>query len=844
MRTIWSEDLDVISACSILCLMNLAVILLAVIIIQATEYRHSLLKSQSLLFTWLRPRLLFHDVYRSLSIFYWISMILQSLAFILYTGKDQLCLVGISFSYSFLLLSYAYLQLAVINEPDAEKKRRHKKAVYILALVYAFTSTIFAIKLTSSWLVFALAQVALLFFGLLLSYAVNFVKGIMKQKDFRWWYTLFIFSFVAASSIIPLLNFYFLSFKEERLLSLKMNQVEFAARMMQEPVDSLSANPDTLGFSYKAPFYYKTFADKIQRIRYTRDAEDTVEDRFEALYKTIKPSFSAHSRDIDFLIKEKDTSHKDFYWLFNPTTDQIQFHYSMPKNQTYFDSAGISVYSTLKSDIDNTGKSIREDWLSFLLLIALLLLFLYGFNYLLNALVQRIFFDGFVSSTHFTESDVPFVSSLPADENLFVNGPVNSGKFGMMEQYLSKKCSTFQVVDLVRLAKEKPEDLLKTMKDNDAKETDKGKKCIILLRHFELFMNDLAVTQNKLVLLESLLGQQKQIIILSSRSFDTMRIKDEKQGDAATDLTDRWSNVMNQFYNLYHRWQHPPEKQDTVILKTQAYDALRKLGMQRIARAPKSGKSLPHQFADRLVSQIQIYLKGSGSTLAGQDPENVQRHFELQLSHFFRKIDQECGHSDFLWSLRCSLFTYIKDHKRDFLDFDFQNSRPTHLRKIITRHFILLHEQICLKIQSLSANYYGAIWQSLSRDEQRTLYDIALDDMVNPRNRDIAIRLGDLGLVKRLPDIACYEVMNVSFRNFIFTQLSKKEVDRLQADADGKGSWNSFQLPILLVVIGIGIFLFTTQKDAFTNMVTYIGAAAGGIATLLKVLAIIPSSKN
>jgi hypothetical protein len=337
---------------------------------------------------------------------------------------------------------------------------------------------------------------------------------------------------------------------------------------------------------------------------------------------------------------------------------------------------------------------------------------------------------------------------------------------------------------------------------------------------------------------------EKQIIILSSRSFDSMRIKEEKQGDGTRDFTDRWSNVMNQFYNLYHRWKQPPKKNDTVTLKTQAYDALLALGMQRIDRAPKTGKSKPHQFADRILSKIKIYLNLSRSTSAESDSDKVTRHFELQLSHFFRKIDQECGHSDFLWSLRCSLFTYIKEHKKDFLDFDFQNSKPTHLQKVMTRHFTLLHEQICLKIQSLSANYYGAIWQSLNRDEQRTLYDIALDDMVNPRNRDIAIRLGDLGLVKRLPDIACYEVMNISFRNFIFTQLSKKEVNSLQADADGKGSWNTFQLPILLVVIGIGIFLFTTQKDAFTNMITYIGAAAGGIATLLKVLAIIPSNKN
>ncbi|HVF80723.1 MAG TPA: hypothetical protein VM884_02275 [Flavisolibacter sp.] len=841
MRTVWSEDLDVISACSILCLMNLAIILLAIIIIQASEYRHSLLHSQSILFTWLRPRLQLHDAYRSVSVFYWFSMMLQSLFFVFYNGSDPLCLVGISFSYSFFLLSYAYLQFAVLNESDEGKKRRNIKAVYLLATVYVASSLIFWLKLTSGAWAFIWAQLCLLFLAWLLAYKTSFIKGMMKQKNFRWWYVLFVFSFMAATSITPLLNFYFISFKEERLLSLKLNQLAFAGRMMREPVDTLAPNPDTVSFSYKAPFYFKNFADKVQRIKGDRDAEDTLENRFEALYKTIKPSFSDHSREIDFLIKAKDTSRKDFYWVQKPGADSIQFHYSMPVNQTYFDSSGVSMYSTLKSDIDNTGKTIKEDWLSFLLLISLLLLFLWGFNFLLNALVQKIFFEGFDNSTHFTESDVPFVKSLPAEENMFIIGPVNSGKFSMIKEYLKSKCSTFQVVDLIRLAKEQTKDILKTIEENKVDENNVG-KCIVLLRHFELFMNDLEITEKKLDLLESLLGMKKQVIILSSRSFSSMRITEEKEGRIIKDCTDRWSNVMNQFYNLYHRWRQP--KNEPVGLKMEAYEALLQTGRQRIDRTLNVRQLAIPELAGKMLKTMRRIARKREITPSESQQEKVIRHLEVQLSNFFIKLDLECGHSDFLWSIRPTLFTYIVEHQKEFLNFDFQNGRPAHLRRIMTRHFTVLFEQICLKIQSLSTNYYGAIWQSLSREEQRTLYDIALDDMVNPGNRDTATRLGDLGLVKRLPDIACYEVMNLSFRNFIFTQLGKREVATLRADADEKGSWNSFQLPVLLVVIAIGIFLFTTQKDAFTSLVTYLGAAAGGIAALLKVLSVIPSNKG
>ena len=186
------------------------------------------------------------------------------------------------------------------------------------------------------------------------------------------------------------------------------------------------------------------------------------------------------------------------------------------------------------------------------------------------------------------------------------------------------------------------------------------------------------------------------------------------------------------------------------------------------------------------------------------------------------------------------MFTFVKDYKTTI---DIQNIRTVHVRRSIKQHFSSLFELVCLKIQTLATNYYLAIWQSLSRDEQRTLFDIGVDDMVNPANRNIASRLAHLGLVRPEPDIACYKLMNRSFRNFIFTQLDKSEVKTLQADSTEKGSWSSFQLPILLVIIGIGIFLFSTQQDAFTNLLSYLGAAVGGIAALLRVLGMIPSNK-
>lgn len=164
--------------------------------------------------------------------------------------------------------------------------------------------------------------------------------------------------------------------------------------------------------------------------------------------------------------------------------------------------------------------------------------------------------------------------------------------------------------------------------------------------------------------------------------------------------------------------------------------------------------------------------------------------------------------------------------------------------KIINRHFISLYENICLRIQSLASNYYLSVWQSLSEDEQVTLYDIAMDELVNPANRDIASRLASLGLVKRPKDVPGYQILSKSFRNFIFTRIDKDDVKNLRNENIENASWTNFQLPILIVVVALGIFLFTTQEGAFTNLITYLGATIGGIGALLRVLGMIPSSSS
>ncbi|MDB5207860.1 MAG: hypothetical protein JWR72_2935 [Flavisolibacter sp.] len=851
LRTMWSEGLDVISSCSILCLMNLAVILFAILIIQASGYKHSLLHSQFILVGWLRPNKKRRKAYCSVTIFYLYSMVLQAVFFLFYRGSDPLWLVGVSFSFSFISISNSYRHYAVLNEDDDGKKEQSKTPLLFLRAAYLFSAVIFMLNLKSGQWMFFISQISLLLVPLLFA-KFNLSDKILKnhlvqEKGFRWWYALSVFSFVAATSITPLINFYLLTFKEERLLTLKQNQLDFANQFMQEPSDPFATTTDSIRFSYNAPYHFQNFADKITRLAKMPPSNDTVENSFEALYKKIKPAFSDHSREIEFLIKRKDTT-RDFYWQYNPDSRGLTLLYSTPKTQAYFSASGIAIQSNLKSEFEDTQKAIKDDWLSLLLLFGGLILSLWGFVHLLNRLIERIFFKGYDASSQRIESDLPFINSLPKDENIFINGAVNSGKSKLLKTFLSKNSKEFYEIDLAGLSAKEPDGALGAKNDKELMTLYPDSDRIIIIRHLELFMNDLAMTEKKLILFESLLRLKRQLVVLSSRSFDSMAIRTPDKALIPIDYTDRWSNVMNQFYNLYHRWLPDATGEKDIELKTIRKETRNKMfiaGKKCIDNMDKAGESIFSKMIKAVKAFVFKNFSWGSRALSNEEVYGKTiMYFKRQLLQFLSKLDKECAHSDFLWDLRPAVITYLDKNAKEFMNFDFQSGKASHQNKVIARHFILLYEKICLKIQSLSANYYMAVWQSLNLDEQRTLYDIALDEIANPANRDIASRLVDLGLAKRVPDIACYQAMNTSFRNFIFTQLDKKEVSNLQADASGKGSWNSFQLPILMVVIGIGIFLFTTQKDAFTNMITYLGAAAGGIAALLRVMALIPSNKT
>jgi len=140
-------------------------------------------------------------------------------------------------------------------------------------------------------------------------------------------------------------------------------------------------------------------------------------------------------------------------------------------------------------------------------------------------------------------------------------------------------------------------------------------------------------------------------------------------------------------------------------------------------------------------------------------------------------------------------------------------------------------EEFVLKVQALSYNYYLNLWNTLTREEQYVLYDLAEDGLVNYKNFESLTKLYIKGLII---DRGRPEVMNRSFRNFILTEVKKTDP---VADANERAKnspWNTFKTPFYLVLLFVLFFIFYTQQDSFNALTTILTGFTAFIPLLTK----------
>ena len=134
-------------------------------------------------------------------------------------------------------------------------------------------------------------------------------------------------------------------------------------------------------------------------------------------------------------------------------------------------------------------------------------------------------------------------------------------------------------------------------------------------------------------------------------------------------------------------------------------------------------------------------------------------------------------------------------------------------------------------------SYYRAIWSNLSREERLTLYQVGKHGLLSRYDPDLR-GLMQRGLILCDPPL---RLMDTKFQSFVIGAASSDEI--LACRAEAGSNWEDWKTPLMVVLLGIIVFLFATQKELFDSTLTLASAVTGGVAALLKLMGMFGKDK-
>jgi hypothetical protein len=495
-----------------------------------------------------------------------------------------------------------------------------------------------------------------------------------------------------------------------------------------------------------------------------------------------------------------------YRWKYNAKQNTLMVYYKdfrkkrMVQDSTYLQLSAI-VSPIMLPNFINEGNG----WLPAFLYWAGMVVFLLAFYFFMDFFIRKVFFLKVLDTRSIAGIDEQLLKNKSHQAHLFVVGLPQSGKSATVKKYYTDAKHGTNEFDFAQLltipvaaegedaeASPAPNEGVTAFKAYYEDDPSEAHPKFLLLHHFEFQQYDPAISLSKLEFLEEWIFKPHLRIILLSATQSLAFIehaqrkaKGETDADVSSrNLSYRWLNVMNHFYLLYH--------------------------------------------------PLQGYREISTYPLTLQYEKNTDQSSHEQVLHMLNGIiERECSHGEFLEGIKTELHTYVqkameqaKDEPKDKQE----EYMPESLK--IMLNFASDDDELILKVQSLSQNYYQSLWDALSVDERKLVYDMAQDGLVNHQNIDIINLLINKGLF--VVEGSVPRMMNKSFRNFVLTQLVGEDLQEMETALSEGGTWQRLRPAIIIVLVVVAGFIFITQRETFNSMLGYLGAFAGGILALLR----------
>jgi hypothetical protein len=128
---------------------------------------------------------------------------------------------------------------------------------------------------------------------------------------------------------------------------------------------------------------------------------------------------------------------------------------------------------------------------------------------------------------------------------------------------------------------------------------------------------------------------------------------------------------------------------------------------------------------------------------------------------------------------------------------------------------------------------YDDIWEKCSEKERYLLFDFAQDGLMNHKNTSEITGLIKKGVL--VVDEDYIRFFRPSFRTYLLTTKNKDEFSDLRKTFHKNSSWKAFQVPLLILLLCIAVFIFFTQEAMFKQIIALVAGISGVVSFLPKV---------
>ncbi|MEO3404948.1 cache domain-containing protein [Mucilaginibacter sp. CAU 1740] len=236
----------------------------------------------------------------------------------------------------------------------------------------------------------------------------------------------------------------------------------------------------------------------------------------------------------------------------------------------------------------------------------------------------------------------------------------------------------------------------------------------------------------------------------------------------------------------------------------------------------------PVNFLDSINQQKESEAPGGTRT----NPEHELERWHVLLGHFRIVIQPLVNDSPDLNDLRNWRKTFQHETRAGLMLNELRAPVRTINKALKDAH--ITGDALTLKLGITAHYFYMYIWQSLTKEEKFLLYDLAEDGLINPYDDYNIVLLISKGLIIRRHGVL--RLFNNGFREFILTAIGKSEADLIQQEIKDNGNWNKLRTPLTLLIITVLAFLFTSQKEAYTDLLRYLTIIPLGLTAAMKVI--------